>query len=138
MKLTLDELNEIIYALGVSEYKGMFVNKEINLSAGEKVRQMASELIKELESTRRTSRTTEHTEVSNEIKELVGKVELVAEEPKKVLTPITDTGSEVADFLIAAAAEIPQTEEPTEEVEETVKKAKFPGAKKSNLMDSEK
>lgn len=135
MKLTLDELNEIIYALGVSEYKGMFVSKEVNLSAGEKIRQMADVLIKEMESTRRT---TKHTEVSKEIAELVGKVELVAEEPKAVLTPITDTGSEVADFLIAAAAEIPQTEEPTEEVEETVKKAKFPGAKKSNLMDSEK
>ena len=38
MKLTIQELNEIIYALGVAEYQGMFVNKEINTSAGEKVR----------------------------------------------------------------------------------------------------
>jgi hypothetical protein len=128
MKLNLDELNEIIYALGVSEYKGMFVNKDVNLSAGEKIRQMASELIKEHESIRRT---TEHTEVSKEIEQLT-------KATTKTITPITDTGSEVADFLIAAAAEIPEPEESTEEVVETVKKAKFPGAKKSNLMDPEK
>lgn len=128
MKLNLDELNEIIYALGVSEYKGMFVNKDVNLSAGEKIRQMASELIKEHESTRRTA---EHTEVSKEIEQLT-------KATAKTITPITDTGSEVADFLIAAAAEIPEPEESTGEVVETVKKAKFPGAKKSNLIDPEK
>jgi len=135
MKLTIQELNEIIYALGVAEYQGMFVNKEINTSAGEKVRNELDKIIKEEEHIRRTTRATEHTEVSREIEQL-------AKTTTKVITPITNTGSEVADFLIAVTAELPviekSTEEPTEEVVETVKKAKFPGAKKSNLMDPEK
>ena len=69
-------------------------------------------------------------EISNLVKEV------------KTIEPISDTGSEVADFLIAAAANIPESSEevvePTASVVGTVKKAKFPGASKSNLMDSEK
>lgn len=122
MQLTIKELNEIIYALGVAEYKGMFVDKDVNSTVGDKIRTELERLIKEEESPRRS---TPHTELSKEIEQ--AKV--------KVITPITDTGSEVADFLIAATAQLPVQEE---EVPSTVKKAKFPGAKKSNLMDPEK
>lgn len=122
MQLTIKELNEIIYALGVAEYKGMFVDKDVNSTVGDKIRTELDRLIKEEESSRRS---TPHTELSKEIEQ--AKV--------KVITPITDTGSEVADFLIAATAQLPVQEE---EVPSTVKKAKFPGAKKSNLMDPEK
>lgn len=129
MQLTIRELNEIIYALGVAEYKGMFVDKEVNLSAGEKIRAEVDRLIKEEESSREKA---QQQVVSKEIKQ---------EEPK-IITPITDTGSDVADFLIAAANAIQEgnvdVEEPQEEAPTTVKKAKFPGAKKSNLMDPEK
>lgn len=125
MNLTTRELNEIIYALGVAEYKGMFVDKEINLSAGEKIRNELDRRIKEEEEGRRN---TPHTQVSKEIEQLV-------KENTKVITPIVDTGSDVADFLITAAAQLPV---PQEEAPTTVKKAKFPGAKKSNLMDPEK
>lgn len=128
MKLSIQELNEIIYALGVADYKGMFVNKEVNISAGDKVRDELERLIKEEESPRRS---TPHTEFSKAVEQATTNV-------TKVITPITDTGSEVADFLIAVTAELPVKEETTEEVVETVKKAKFPGAKKSNLMDPEK
>lgn len=122
MQLTIRELNEIIYALGVAEYKGMFVDKDVNSSVGDKIRTELDRLIKEEESSHRS---TPHTEISKEIEQ--AKV--------KVITPITDTGSEVADFLIAATAQLPVQEE---EAPSTVKKAKFPGAKKSNLMDPEK
>ncbi len=128
MKLSIQELNEIIYALGVADYKGMFVNKEVNTSAGDKVRNELERLIKEEESPRRS---TPHTEFSKAVEQATTNV-------TKVITPITDTGSEVADFLIAVTAELPVKEETTEEVVETVKKAKFPGAKKSNLMNPEK
>lgn len=128
MKLSIQELNEIIYALGVADYKGMFVNKEVNTSAGDKVRNELERLIKEEESPRRSI---PHTEFSKAVEQAVDNV-------TKVITPITDTGSEVADFLIAVTAELPVKEETTEEVVETVKKAKFPGAKKSNLMNPEK
>jgi hypothetical protein len=118
MKLSIQELNEIIYALGVADYKGMFVNKEVNTSAGDKVRNELERLIKE-------------EELGNQ-----------PQKPAKVLTPIVDTGSEVADFLITAAAAIQEgdvdVEEPSEEEVIPVKKAKFPGAKKSNLMNPEK
>ena len=128
MKLSIQELNEIIYALGVADYKGMFVNKEVNTSAGDKVRNELERLIKEEESSRRS---TPHTEFSKEVEQVT-----------KVITPIVDTGSEVADFLITAAAAIQEgdvdVEEPIEEEVIPVKKAKFPGAKKSNLMDPEK
>jgi hypothetical protein len=124
MELSIRELNEIIYALGVAEYKGMFVDKDTNASAGDKVRNELEKMLKAEEVRTKAIRATP-TEVSKEIDKLV----------TKVITPITDTGSEVADFLIAAIAELPI---PTEEVVETVKKAKFPGVKKSNLMDPEK
>lgn len=128
MNLTIQELNEIYYALGISLYKGMFANQEVHATATEKI-------MKELE------RVGNLPKLSKPEAEVVKKVIEVKEEVK-VIEPISDTGSEVADFLIAAAANIPEpseeTEEPTEEVVETVKKAKFPGAKKSNLMDSEK
>jgi len=107
MKLTVKELNEIIYALGVAEYKGMFVDKDTNASAGDKVRDELDRLLKEEELSRKAKR-------------------------PNVITPITDTGSEVADFLIAVTAQLP---EPSNEV---VKKAKFPGTKKSNLINPEK
>jgi len=77
MQLTIKELNEIIYALGVAEYHGMFVNDEVNLSAGEKIRKELNRLIEE------------------------------EEKPKEETTPI-------------------------------VKKANFPGTKKSNLTNPEK
>lgn len=118
MKLSIQELNEIIYALGVADYKGMFVNKEVNTSAGDKVRNELERLIKEEE------------ELSNQPRK-----------PAKVFTPIVDTGSEVAEFYEAIAAiqkgDV-DVEEPSEEEVIPVKKAKFPGAKKSNLMDPEK
>lgn len=122
MELTIQELNEIIYALGVSEYKGMMVDKAVNASAGEKIREELDRLIK---IANKPKRTTEETELSKEI----------SQRTLETITPITDTGSEVADFLIAATAQLPVQEE---EVPSTVKKAKFPGAKKSNLMDPEK
>jgi hypothetical protein len=128
MKLSIQELNEIIYALGVADYKGMFVNKEVNISAGDKVRNELERLIKEEESPRRS---TPHTEFSKAVEQATTNI-------TKVITPITDTGSEVADFLIAVTAELPVKEETTEEVVEIVKKAKFPGAKKSNLINPEK
>ena len=132
MKLSIQELNEIIYALGVADYKGMFVNKEVNTSAGDKVRNELERLIKEEESPRRS---TPHTEFSKAVEQATTNV-------TKILTPIVDTGSEVADFLITAAAAIQEgnvdVEEPKEEEVIPVKKAKFPGAKKSNLMDPEK
>ena len=121
MNLTIRELNEIIYALGVAEYKGMFVDKETNISAGDKVRNELERMIKEADNLRESIKITS------------------TEKPKentsstKVITPITDTGSEVADFLIAVTAQLP---EPSEE--KTVKKSNFPGAKKSNLMNPEK
>jgi hypothetical protein len=124
MELSIRELNEIIYALGVAEYKGMFVDKDTNALAGEKVRNELERMLK-VEEGRLKAIKAAPTEVSKEIEQLV----------TKVITPITDTGSDVADFLIAVTAELPV---PTEEVVETVKKAKFPGAKKSNLMDPEK
>jgi hypothetical protein len=124
MELSIRELNEIIYALGVAEYKGMFVDKDTNTSAGDKVRNELDRMLKAEEGRLKTIKAAP-TEVSKEIEQLV----------TKVITPITDTGSDVADFLIAVTAELPV---PTEEVVETVKKAKFPGAKKSNLMDPEK
>ena len=124
MELSIRELNEIIYALGVAEYKGMFVDKDTNTSAGDKVRNELDRMLKAEEGRLKAIKAAP-TEVSKEIEQLV----------TKVITPITDTGSEVADFLIAVTAELPV---PTEEVVETVKKAKFPGAKKSNLMDPEK
>lgn len=124
MELSIRELNEIIYALGVAEYKGMFVDKDTNTSAGDKVRNELDKVLKAEEGRLKTIKAAP-TEVSKEIEQLV----------TKVITPITDTGSDVADFLIAVTAELPV---PTEEVVETVKKAKFPGAKKSNLMDPEK
>jgi len=124
MNLTIQELNEIYYSLGVSLYKGMFANEAVHASATEKI-------LAELKRVNDLPKPSQpKSEIAKEIAELQKEV--------KVIEPITDTGSDVADFLIAAAAEIPQTVEPTEEVEETVKKAKFPGAKKSNLMDSEK
>ena len=128
MNLTIQELNEIYYSLGVSLYKGMFANEAVHATATEKI---LAELkrVNDLPNTPQPK-----SEIAKEIAELKKGV--------KIIEPITDTGSEVADFLIAAAAEIPEplveTEEPTEEVEEPVKKAKFPGAKKSNLMDPEK
>ena len=124
MELSIRELNEIIYALGVAEYKGMFVDKDTNTSAGDKVRNELDRMLKAEEGRLKAIKAAP-TEVSKEIEQLV----------TKVITPITDTGSDVADFLIAVTAELPV---PTEEVVETVKKAKFPGAKKSNLMDPEK
>jgi hypothetical protein len=114
MNLTIKELNEIIYALGVAEYKGMFVDKDTNVSAGDKIRTELERVIKESDNLRKAA-------------------QIAPAEKPKVITPITDTGSEVADFLIAAAAQIPETVE-----EKPVKKASFPGAKKSNLMDPEK
>lgn len=135
MNLTIEELNEIYYALGISLYKGMFANEAVHATATEKI-------MKELKRVGDLPKPSQpKTEIAKEIAELKKEV--------KIIEPITDTGSEVADFLIAAAANIPEssetaegllveTEEPTEEVVETVKKAKFPGAKKSNLMDSEK
>lgn len=124
MELSIRELNEIIYALGVAEYKGMFVDKDTNTSAGDKVRNELERMLKAEEAREKAIRAAP-SKISKEIDQLV----------TKTITPITDTGSEVADFLIAATAELPI---PTEEVVETVKKAKFPGAKKSNLMDPEK
>ena len=124
MELSIRELNEIIYALGVAEYKGMFVDKDTNTSAGDKVRNELDGMLKAEEGRLKAIKAAP-TEVSKEIEQLV----------TKVITPITDTGSDVADFLIAVTAELPV---PTEEVVETVKKAKFPGAKKSNLIDPEK
>lgn len=121
MNLTIRELNEIIYALGVAEYKGMFVDKETNISAGDKVRNELERLIKEADNLRESIKITS-TEKSKE-----------NTSSTKVITPITDTGSEVADFLIAVTAQLP---EPSEE--KTVKKSNFPGAKKSNLMNPEK
>lgn len=121
MNLSIKELNEIIYALGVAEYKGMFVDKDTNFSAGDKIRNELERLIDEGDNLRKAAKITS------------------TEKPKedtpstKVITPITDTGSEVADFLIAAIAQLP---EPSEE--KPVKKSNFPGAKKSNLMDPEK
>ena len=121
MNLSIRELNEIIYALGVAEYKGMFVDRDTNFSAGDKVRNELERLIKEADNLRESIKITS------------------TEKPKentsstKVITPITDTGSEVADFLIAVTAQLP---EPSEE--KTVKKSNFPGAKRSNLMDPEK
>lgn len=128
MNLTIQELNEIYYSLGVAIYKGMFVDQKVNESATEKI-------MKEMERVNNLPKPSQpKTEIAKEIAELTKEV--------KIIEPITDTGSEVADFLIAATAQLPEpsveTEEPTEEVVETVKKAKFPGAKKSNLMDSEK
>lgn len=135
MNLTIEELNEIYYALGISLYKGMFANEAVHATATEKI-------MKELKRVGDLPKPSQpKTEIAKEIAELKKEV--------KIIEPISDTGSEVADFLIAAAANIPEssetteeisveTEEPTEEVVETVKKAKFPGAKKSNLMDSEK
>ncbi len=128
MELSIRELNEIIYALGVAEYKGMFVDKDVNTSAGEKVRNELDRMLKAEEVSRKAIKATP-TEISKEIDQLV----------TKVITPITDTGSEVADFLIAVTAQLPEpSEEVKDEVVETVKKAKFPGAKKSNLMNPEK
>ena len=124
MELSIRELNEIIYALGVAEYKGMFVDKDTNTSAGDKVRNELERILKEEEAREKAIRATP-SKISKEIDQLV----------TKTITPITDTGSEVADFLIAVTAELPV---PTEEAVEIVKKAKFPGAKKSNLMDPEK
>ena len=124
MELSIRELNEIIYALGVAEYKGMFVDEDTNTSAGDKVRNELDRMLKAEEGRLKAIKAAP-TEVSKEIEQLV----------TKVITPITDTGSDVADFLIAVTAELPV---PTEEVVETVKKAKFPGAKKSNLIDPEK
>ena len=121
MNLTIRELNEIIYALGVAEYKGLFVDKETNFSAGDKVRNELDRVIKEDESLRKATQITS-TEKEQE-----------KTTSTKVITPITDTGSEVADFLIAVTAQLP---EPTEE--KPVKKASFPGAKKSNLINPEK
>lgn len=128
MNLTIQELNEIYYALGISLYKGMFANEAVHATATEKI----MEELKRVGNLPKPSQP--KTEIAKEIAELKKEV--------KIIEPISDTGSEVADFLIAAAANIPEsseeTEEPTGEVVETVKKAKFPGAKKSNLMDSEK
>ena len=124
MELSIRELNEIIYALGVAEYKGMFVDKDTNALAGDKVRNELERMLKAEEGRLKAIKAAP-TEVSKEIEQLV----------TKVITPITDTGSDVADFLIAVTAELPV---PTEEAVEIVKKAKFPGAKKSNLMDPEK
>lgn len=128
MNLTIEELNEIYYALGISLYKGMFANEAVHATATEKI----MEELKRVGNLPKPSQP--KTEIAKEIAELKKEV--------KIIEPISDTGSEVADFLIAAAANIPEsseeTEEPTGEVVETVKKAKFPGAKKSNLMDSEK
>ena len=121
MNLTIRELNEIIYALGVAEYKGMFVDKETNISAGDKVRDELERLIKEADNLRESIKITS----TEKLKENTSST--------KVITPITDTGSEVADFLIAVTAQLP---EPSKE--KTVKKSNFPGAKKSNLMDPEK
>lgn len=135
MNLTIQELNEIYYSLGVAIYKGMFVDQKVNESATEKI-------MKEMERVNNLPKPSQpKTEIAKEIAGLTKGV--------KIIEPITDTGSDVADFLIAATAQLPEpsveteeplveTEEPTEEVVETVKKAKFPGAKKSNLMDSEK
>ena len=128
MNLTIQELNEIYYALGVSLYKGMFANEAVHATATEKI-------LKELKRVGDLPKPSEpKTEVAKEISNLVKEV--------KTIEPISDTGSEVADFLIAAAANIPESseevEEPTASVVGTVKKAKFPGASKSNLMDSEK
>jgi hypothetical protein len=114
MNLTIRELNEIIYALGVAEYKGLFVDKETNFSAGDKVRNELDRVIKEDESLRKAT-------------------QITSTEKPKVITPITDTGSEVADFLIAVTAHLPETSK-----EKPVKKASFPGVKKSNLMNPEK
>jgi hypothetical protein len=128
MNLTIQELNEIYYSLGVSLYKGMFANEAVHASATEKI-------LAELKRVNDLPKPSQpKSEIAKEIAELKKEV--------KVIEPITDTGSEVADFLIAATAQLPEpsveTEEPTVEVEEPVKKAKFPGAKKSNLMDPEK
>lgn len=122
MQLTIRELNEIIYALGVAEYKGMFVDKDVNSTVGDKIRTELDRLIKEEESSREKAQ-----------QQVVS--EKVTQKEPKVITPITDTGSEVADFLIAVTAQLPVQEE---EAPSTVKKAKFPGVKKSNLMDPEK
>lgn len=125
MNLTIQELNEIYYALGVSSYKGMFVDQKVNESASKKI-------MKEME------------RVNNLSEFSQPKAEVVKEVKKEatVIEPIVNTGSDVADFLITVAAAIQEgnvdVEEPTEEAVETVKKAKFPGAKKSNLMDPEK
>jgi hypothetical protein len=121
MNLTIKELNEIIYALGVAEYKGMFVDKDTNVSAGDKIRTELERVIKESDNLRKAAQITPTEKVQEK------------NTSTKVITPITDTGSEVADFLIAAASQIPKTVE-----EKPVKKASFPGAKKSNLMDPEK
>jgi len=124
MNLTIRELNEIIYALGVADYKGMFVDKETNISAGDKVRDELERLIKEEEGLKKPARVVPTEQNTPPAKE------------PKIITPITDTGSDVADFLITVTAHLPEAA-PEEEVE-TVKKAKFPGAKKSNLMNPEK
>jgi len=128
MNLTIQELNEIYYALGVSAYKGMFVDQKVNESASKKI-------MKEMERVNNLPKPSQpKSEISKEIEELTKEV--------KVIEPIVNTGSDVADFLITAASAIQEgnvdVEESTEEVVEPIKKAKFPGAKKSNLMDPEK
>lgn len=125
MNLTIQELNEIYYALGVSSYKGMFVDQKVNESASKKI-MVEMERVNNLPQPK--------SELAKEVEEL--KKEAI------VIKPIVDTGSDVADFLITAASAIQEgnvdVEESTEEVVEPIKKAKFPGAKKSNLMDPEK
>lgn len=125
MNLTIQELNEIYYALGVSSYKGMFVDQKVNESASKKI-MVEMERVNNLPQPK--------SELVKEVEEL--KKEAI------VIKPIVNTGSDVADFLVTAAAAIQEgnvdVEEPIEEAVETVKKAKFPGAKKSNLMDPEK
>lgn len=121
MNLTLLELNEIIYALGVADTTGMMVNKSALQSASEKIiqelKRKCDEFDREVDAAKAT------------IKKAEAKVE------PKVIAPITDTGSEVADFLIAAAAEIPEPVQ--EEVEEVVEKPKSIAPKKSKLIDPE-
>lgn len=121
MNLTIQELNEIYYALGVSSYKGMFVDQKVNESASKKI-------MIEME------------RVNNLSESSQPKAEVVKEVKKEatVIEPIVNTGSDVADFLVTAAAAIQEGNVDVEEAVETVKKAKFPGAKKSNLMDPEK
>jgi len=121
MNFTIQELNEIYYALGVSLYRGQFVDEKVHASATEK-------MIKEMERVNNLSNQEVDVPKATPIAELQEEIT-----PTKVITPITDTGSEVADFLIAATAAIPEATE-----EKPVKKSNFPGAKKSNLMEEEK
>jgi len=122
MDLTLLELNEIIYALGVADTTGMMVNKPALQSASEKVMQELKRKCEELDRQLEEAAVLK-AKAEPKVEKVVIKEESKVEEPEVVSIPV------INEDPIEFVPELPV------ELEE---KPKSIAPKKSKLIDPEK